>query len=109
MEIATDGANSKWKERYLRTIQMSYSRHAYYSDVYPLLEAAIKTETYLLCEINMAIMKSFADKRGTYPEYIQTREKELFGIKTDLILDICETVGTNVYIAGPSGRDYLNV
>lgn len=109
MEIAADGANIKWKEKYLRTIQMSYSRHPYYSDVYPLLEAAIQTETNLLCEINLAIIKSFADKLDIHPEYIRASEMELSGAKSDLILDICETLGADVYIAGPSGRDYLNV
>ena len=108
-EISMDGANAKWREKYLKTIQMSYSKHPYYSDVYPVIDSAINTNSNNLCEINLAIIKSFAEKLDIHPEYIRASEMELCGNKSDLILDICETLKTDIYIAGPSGRDYLDV
>ena len=30
-------------------------------------------------------------------------------LKSDLILDICKQVEADIYIAGPSGRDYLDL
>ena len=108
-EIASDGANGKWKEKYLRTVQMSYSRHPYFSEVFPVLEAAIQTETNLLCDINLAIIQLFADQLNIHPEYVRASEMKLTGVKSDLLLDICEKLEADVYIAGPSGRDYLDV
>lgn len=108
-EISTEGVNSKWREKYLRTIQMSYGKHLYFHDVYPVLEEAINTNSELLCDINIAIIKSFADKLDIYPEYVRASELQLIGGKSDLILDICKCLNADVYIAGPSGRDYLNI
>lgn len=108
-EISTDGANVKWREKYLRTIQMSYSKHQFFSEVFPVLEGAINLDTNLLCDINLAIIKSFADKLNIHLEYIRASEMDLDGAKSDLILDICEKLGADVYIAGSSGRDYLDM
>lgn len=108
-EISLDGANAKWREKYLRTIQMSYSKHLYFAEVFPVLEAAINTETDLLCDVNLAIIKSFSEKLDIHPEYIRASEMELAGAKSDLILDICKKLKAGVYIAGPSGRQYLDV
>lgn len=32
----------------------------------------------------------------------------LSGLKSDLILDICKKIKADIYIAGPSGRNYLD-
>ena len=60
-EISLSGGNANWKEKYLRTVQQSYGKHPYFSEIYPVLENAIRTETNLLYDINMAIIKSFCD------------------------------------------------
>ena len=107
--IATDPKNAKWKEKYLQTITQSYKKYPYFNDVYPLLEKAINTDTEYFCEINIAIIKSFCDALDIHPEYIRSTELNVDGLKSSLILDICKEVGTDVYIAGPSGRDYLDM
>ena len=107
-KIAVQG-NAKWRTKYLNTIKMSYGKHPYFSEVYPLLEKAIQMDTDLLADINIAIFTSFADKMGFRPKYIRSSSLEVEGSKSDLILDICKTLKTDTYIAGPSGRDYLNM
>lgn len=108
-EISLSGGNANWKEKYLRTVQQSYGKHPYFSEIYPVLENAIRTETNLLYDINMAIIKSFCDCLEIRPEYIRASELELYGQKSDLILDICREVGADTYISGPSGREYLDL
>lgn len=107
--IATDPKNIKWREKYLQTITQSYRKYPYFNDVYPLLEKAINTDTEYFCEINIAIIKSFCDALDIHPEYIRSKDLNVDGLKSSLILDICKEVGTDVYIAGPSGRDYLDM
>lgn len=107
--IASDPKNSKWKTKYLQTIKQSYSKYPFFNEVYPLLEEAINTETNYLCDINLSIIKSFCNALEIYPEYIKSSELKINGLKSDLILDICKEVNADIYIAGPSGRDYLNL
>lgn len=107
--IATDPKNLKWKEKYLQTIKQSYGKYHYFNDVYPLLEQAVNIDTPYFCEINIAIIKSFCNALNIHPEYIRSSELNVDGLKSSLILDICKEVGASVYIAGPSGRDYLDM
>ena len=107
--ISTDPKNVKWKEKYLQTIKQSYGKYPYFNEVYPLLEQAINIDTPYFCEINIAMIKSFCDALGIHPEYIRSKDLNVDGLKSSLILDICKEVGTDVYIAGPSGRDYLDM
>lgn len=107
--IATDPKNSKWKEKYLQTIKQSYGKYPYFEEVYPLLEKAINIDTPYFCEINIAIIKSFCDALDIHPEYIRSKDLKVDGLKSSLILDICKEVKADLYIAGPSGRDYLDM
>ena len=107
--IATDPKNAKWKEKYLQTIKMSYGKYPFFSDVFPVLEEAMKTETDLFCEINISIIKAFCRELDIDVNYIRSSELNVQGLKSDLILDICKAAKADVYIAGPSGRDYLDM
>lgn len=101
--------NEKWKTKYLNTIKMSYSKYPYFNDVYPLIEEAINLDTEYMSDINIAIIKTLSDKLGFYPKFIKSSEMDLEGAKSDLILDICKKVKATTYIAGPYGREYLNL
>lgn len=107
-KIAVQG-NAKWKTKYLNTIKMSYSKHPYFFDVFPMLEQAILMDTEYLSDINIAIFTSFAKSMGFSPKYIKSSELSVSGSKSDLILNICKELSTDIYIAGPSGRDYLKL
>lgn len=108
-EISLAGSNAKWKEKYLRTIEQSYKKYPFYNEVFPVLGAALDTDTGLLCDINIAIIKGFCEELDIRPQYVRSSDLHAGGCKSGLILDICKEVGADVYIAGPSGRDYLNM
>lgn len=107
--IADDPKNQKWKEKYLQTIKYSYGKHPFFNDVYPVLETALNTDSKFFCEINIAIIKAFCEKLDINPVYVRSSELNVDGLKSDLILDICKEMKATVYIAGPSGRDYLDI
>lgn len=108
-EISLTGGNANWRGKYLRTVQQSYGKSPFFSEVFPILENAINIETNYLCDINIAIIKSFCTCLGIEPKYIRASEMDIEGQKTELILDICRKAKADVYISGPSGRDYLDL
>ena len=107
--IASDPKNVKWKEKNLQTIRMSYGKYPYFGEVYSVLEKTLNTDTFLLSDINISIIKAFCNELGINPEYLRSSEMNVNGFKSDLILDICKETGADIYIAGPSGRDYLDM
>ena len=108
-EISLTGGNAKWKSKYLQTIRQSYGKYPFFKEVFPVLEDAILLETPYFCEINIAIIKGFCEKLRINPKYIRSSELNVDGLKSSLILDICKETGATIYIAGPSGRDYLDM
>lgn len=107
--IATDPKNMKWKEKYLQTIKQSYGKYPHFNEVFPLLEKAINIDTPYLADINIEIIKTFCDALDIHPIYVKSSDLEIDGLKSDLILSICKKIEATLYIAGPSGRDYLNM
>jgi len=107
--IANDPKNAKWREKYLQTIKQSYAKYPYFNEVYPIIEDAINTDTELLADINIKIIKAFCDALDIHPQYVRSKDLDIVGLKSDLILDICKKTNADVYIAGPSGRDYLDM
>lgn len=107
--IASDPKNIKWKEKYLQTIKQSYGKYEFFNEVYPLLEDALNTDSKYLCDINISIIKNFCFALDIHPEFIRSSDLNVSGLKSDLILDICMKTNADVYIAGPSGRDYLDM
>ena len=108
-EISLAGGNLKWKEKYLQTIMQSYGKYPYFSQVYPIIEEVFSQDSMMLCDYNIGIIKKFSQELGFHPEFIRSKDLNVSGLKSDLILDICKETKANTYIAGPSGRDYLNM
>ncbi len=108
-EISLTGGNENWKSKYLQTITQSYKKYPYFLEVFPILEKAIMLDTQYFCEINIEIIKGFCNALDIHPKYIRASKLKADGLKSSLILDICKEVGATVYIAGPSGRDYLDM
>ncbi len=101
--------NPKWRQKYMQTIKINYAKHPFFNEVFPILEEALSVDEDNMCEINIAIIKGFSKALGFNPEFIRSSELSVSGMKSDLILDICKEVGAATYIAGPSGRDYLDM
>ena len=69
----------------------------------------MKTEKTNLCDLNIEIIYYFASILGIEPKFIKASDLDVNGSKTDLIFDICNKLDAEIYVAGPSGRDYLNL
>ncbi len=108
-EISFSGGNENWKNKYLQTITQSYKKYPFFAEVYPILERALMIDTKYFCEINIALIKEFCNKLCIFPKYIRSSELNVTGLKSTLIFDICKLVQADIYIAGPSGRDYLDL
>lgn len=109
-KIQIAGNTKNWKKEYLRTITYCYSKYPFFSDVFPIVEEAINTETEYFADINIVMIKGFCNALDIHPEYIRSSEIDYGGgFKSDLNLNITKAVGGDVYISGPSGRDYLDL
>ena len=99
----------KWKDKYLKTIEYSYKKHPFYEEVFSDIYSVINNEWEYISDLNVELFKLFAKNMDIQPEFVFASDLDVCGNKSDLILDICKKTNTDTYIAGPSGRKYLDI
>jgi hypothetical protein len=100
-------ADAAWKKKHLTSLRLNYARAPFFDDIYPILEQEIRASQNLL-GLNVGLIEALAQ----YLE-IGTRRLRLsqaldeWGQKTQLVVDICQSLGASVYVSGRGGgRDY---
>lgn len=108
MEIYLD-SEVPWKSKYLKTIAYNYKHYPYFQEFYPFFENLLAEQILSLYELNMRIIMYFAQKLRIYTKVIRASDLSPSGEKSDLILDIAKKSGADIYLSGPSGRDYMDL
>lgn len=103
-----DRSDPKWRVRYLRTVEAAYGKHPCFGEVYPRLKDIILEEEQYIADLNIRLIRMFADGFGITAKLIRAGGLSVKGRKSELILNICKTLGAKRYIAGPFGREYLD-
>ena len=57
----------------------------------------------------MEIIRYFAQRLAITTKMVKASELSPVGEKSDLILDIAKKSGADIYLSGPSGRDYMDL
>jgi len=108
MELYTD-EEVPWKTKFLKTIEYNYKQHLYFKDYYAFFEDLLERNITRLCEFNMQIIIFFVKKLHINTKIVMASSLSPQGHKSNLILDISKRVHANVYLSGPSGRDYMDI
>lgn len=100
-------ADDKWKNKHLKTIEMSYKRSPFFKEIFELYRSEL-TKPVGFTDLNIGLIENFADYLG-----INTKRARLsdllpsFRQKTELIVDICKVLEADTYLSGTGGgRDY---
>jgi hypothetical protein len=96
------------KGKYLRTLYYSYKNHPYFEKYYPDIKNIISQAGTSLLDLNLQIIRLFRDALGITTPLIMASELNVTGAKTMINLNICKALNAQVYLSGPSGKDYLD-
>ena len=98
-----------WQRKHLRTIQQAYQKAPFYDYIMQILEPYYVEEYEYLVDLNESMLLTFLDVLGIDIDFHQANHFQFQGQKSDLVLDMCKTLGANTYIFGSQGRDYADV
>jgi len=97
-----------WKERHLKFIESNYTHAPYFGEVYDLMKESFDSDSELLCDICIDILKRILDYFGIRCELMRSSEIGYIELnKTDRLVAICKEIGATEYISGDSAKDYL--
>jgi len=101
--------NNKWKKEHWKTIEANYKKADYFYFYKHFFENLYKENFEYVWQINENIIFYLLKYFDIDVEIIKASELNLDPDlrKTDLLIAILNSIGAEVYLSGPSGRNYL--
>jgi WbqC-like protein family len=99
----------RWEGRHLATLRSNYGRAPFFKEILAVLEPHYRVGTNdrkSLAEFNIDVIRAICEYLCIRTQCIRSSQLKVSGNKTDLLLDICRTIGANTYLAGTGGKTY---
>lgn len=100
--------NINWRRKHWLTIQAYYKKTPYFNDYKDYFESFYNQSWDKLDDVNRCMLKFFLKTLGIKTKWVEAKDLNLVGHKTDLIIDVCKKTYCNQYIFGTLGRDYAD-
>lgn len=97
-----------WSDRLWERIAGAYRLHPYFNTLAPELESIFMGGHSYLVDLNIDLIEFFRRHLDICVPMVRSSTLEIEGSKSELLLSICQNVGADTYLSGPSGRDYLD-
>ena len=97
-----------WRRKHLGAIEAAYGRARFFRDLRPKLETIMSGREDLVAELCWLQLQFWLAEFKIDTKVVRASELGLTSRKSDLVLEICQTLSATRYISGPFGKDYLN-
>jgi hypothetical protein len=101
--------NSHWQRKHLATLRTNYQPAPYYEQVMAWLEPLYENTPSHLTPFNIALIEAIRRQLGLVNECELASAVGVQGSGPELLLRLVQATEGNVYLSGPSGRDYLDM
>ena len=103
-------SDARWSRKHWATITHNYTKAKYFNDYKGLFEDLyLNMQEQFLSEVNYRFIVAINKIIGIDTVLKKSSEFKLIQGKSERLLDICKTLGANVYLSGPTAMDYLDV
>ena len=107
-DIQISTSNPKWRESYWGKIHSNYNKHKYYEIFKEKIKNIVYSDYQTILELNLLFINFFREVLDIDTPIFMSSELEVKGVKTDLLLNICNKMNATTYLSGPSGKYYLD-
>ncbi|MEH2269287.1 MAG: WbqC family protein [Nostoc sp.] len=99
--------SSNWKIKHWQTICQNYQKAPYFQEHALFFESIYQQEWYYLSPLCYEINSYLLKVLGITTPIIFSSEMNPTGMKNELIIDLCQKVGTKIYLSGILGKNYI--
>lgn len=101
---------SGWQRKHLKSIQIAYQKAQYFSRYMGELESLLMEHSSgTLGELNLEMLRFFLRCLDIRTPIVKASDYQFKGAKSDLVLDMCVTLGADQYIFGAQGENYADI
>jgi hypothetical protein len=107
-EIEIDNGKP-WQRKHWRTLEMTYGKAPHFASYRDFFAGVYDREWTHLAELNDHMLQWFLQTLGIETTFVLASDHDFQGAKSELVLDMCRTLGADRFIFGAMGRDYADV
>jgi hypothetical protein len=102
-------SDRKWQEIHWQSIYRNYVKTEYFKYYADYFEGLYHTDFQYLWQINIEVIRYLLKYFGIEVEIIMASQLNQYpDLKhTDMIIAVLKNIGENIYLSGPSGKDYI--
>jgi hypothetical protein len=106
--LEVDYADTKWKEKHLKTLAANYKRTPFYKEIIEIYSGVL-TGNAGFAETNINLIHAFLKYLQINTKIVRLSELLVeYGKKTNLIIDIGKALNANTYLSGTGGGKEYN-
>lgn len=98
-----------WQDKHARALSINYARAAHFPELGAELVAIVRRPWDRLCELNEALIRWVMEVAGIRTDLVRASDLGVDASRTDLLVDLCRSVGADRYLSGPGGRRYMDL
>jgi hypothetical protein len=100
---------ARWGRRIYRTLEYCYGRAPYFREYAPTLYEIFDARWEKLVDLNITLLQFCLEVLEIRTPLIRSSGLNITGQKSDMVLNLCRSVGADTYIAGLGGsRGYID-
>lgn len=103
VRIADDG----WRTVHRKSLQQNYGKADGFDEAIDLFEEAYARSWDSLCELNVHLIRSIADRLGLDCRFVRSSSLDVDATKTERIVRLCSELDADRYLSGTGARSYL--
>jgi WbqC-like protein family len=107
-EIEIDN-RTPWQRKHLRSLEHGYAKAPHFGEYRDFFEDVYSREWTHLAALDDHMLRWFLDTLGIDVAFERASDHDFRGAKSELVLDMCRTLGAERYVFGAHGRDYADV
>lgn len=98
-----------WRHKHWLSLETNYGKAAYFKQYRDELKMVYDRQWEYLVDLNYEMLLLFLKWLRIPTKIVRMREYKFKGQKCDLVLDMCQQLGANIYIFGALGKDYADI
>lgn len=99
---------TNWQKKHLQSIVLNYKKTPFFEKYFLFFEEIFNKKWDYLSDLNEYMLKWFLKTLGIKVEFLKASDYNFVGTKSDLVLDMCKKLNTDLYIFGELGKSYAN-
>jgi hypothetical protein len=102
-------SGSQWRKDHMEILIQNYEKTPYFNTYFPIIEEALNYNHELLIGLNLHLLKNIAEALGIKAQMTRSSEVPYRGQeKNEKLVSMCKFVGSDTYLSGSGGRNYVD-